>query len=40
MVLTCKCCGTTWQFDSNDVVILMPWPHYDCPKCGEWIPAF
>ena len=36
----CECCGTVWLFDDSDVVILMPFPHWECPKCGSWIAAF
>lgn len=38
---TCKCCNTEWIIDDSAVpVIIMPWPHVDCPKCGQWIPLF
>lgn len=35
---TCPICGTTVNTDEN--VILMPYPHVECPNCGEWIASF
>ena len=39
-VAKCPICGTTWEFDEHDPIILEPWPHYECPNDGTWIPAF
>ncbi len=36
----CPHCHEVWVFDEEDVVIMEPWPHYECPDCGCWIPAF
>ena len=38
-VKRCPVCFAVWEFDDWEV-ILMPWPHYECPDCGTWIPAF
>lgn len=40
MIKTCSYCNTTWEFDSSDFVYLEPYPHYECPKCRMFIPAF
>lgn len=34
----CPNCGKTVDIDEN--VILMPYPHVECPDCGEWITSF
>lgn len=40
-IKTCESCGTVWEIDeAEDEVIMMPWPHIRCPKCGHWIPLF
>lgn len=39
---TCKICGTEVTvegFDDPDI-ILMPYPHIECPCCGNWLPMF
>lgn len=38
--MTHKCnCGC--EVNEKDFpVILMPYPHIDCPECGEWIICF
>lgn len=37
----CGHCGTLWLIDiSEDPVIMEPYPHVNCPKCGNWIPLF
>jgi hypothetical protein len=40
MIATCPHCGTTWEFEDDDIIIMLPYPHYECPNDGEWIPAF
>ena len=40
MIKTCDKCGTTWLFEDDDVILMFPFPHYECPKCGFFIPAF
>ena len=37
----CRCprCGAVWDFD-GDPVIMMPWPHWECLNCHEWLAAF
>jgi len=35
----CDGCYRQWLFDESEI-ILEPWPHVECPKCGEWIPLF
>ena len=40
MIITCPHCGKTWEFDEDDIIFIVPYPHYDCPDCGEWLPAF
>lgn len=40
MVADCPHCHEEWEFTDEDIVILEPWPHYECPDCGCWIPAF
>ena len=35
----CDKCGDTWELENSDI-ILEPWPHFDCPHCGESIPLF
>lgn len=34
----CPKCGKSADTDEN--VILMPYPHVECPNCGEWITSF
>lgn len=34
----CPNCGKT--VDTDDMVVLMPYPHVVCPDCGEWIASF
>ena len=36
----CENCGRMWEITDDDIIILMPYPHVICPKCGGWIPAF
>lgn len=38
-IVMCDKCNTKWVFEGNEL-FLQPWPHFECPKCGEWIPAF
>ena len=35
----CEGCGRQWLFEECEV-ILSPYPHVECPVCGEWIPLF
>ena len=35
----CPHCHREWLFDDGEVC-LEPWPHVECPACGEWIPLF
>ena len=39
IIVQCENCGSRWEVEDGDV-ILMPWPHIECPDCGEWIPLF
>lgn len=38
MTKNCPNCGKEVNADVN--VILMPYPHVECPDCGEWIASF
>ena len=35
----CPHCRRQWLFDEEEIW-LEPWPHVECPACGEWIPLF
>ena len=35
----CDNCHDQWLYEGYEV-ILEPWPHFECPHCGHWIPAF
>ena len=35
----CDHCHHSWLFEGYEI-ILEPWPHFECPRCGEWIPLF
>lgn len=35
----CDSCHRLWIYDGCEL-ILEPWPHFECPRCGAWIPAF
>ena len=35
----CDACHRQWLFEDSEI-ILDPWPHFECPACGEWIPLF
>ena len=35
----CENCGDVWELEDGDVV-LEPWPRFECPHCGNWIPLF
>lgn len=35
----CENCHSEWLFESYEI-ILAPFPHFECPNCGEWIPVF
>ena len=37
--VACPKCGDVWLLEDGDV-ILQPWPRFECPHCGEWIPLF
>lgn len=39
MIVKCPDCDTVWEF-TDEPVILEPYPHYECPDCGAWIPFF
>lgn len=39
VVVLCEKCGDVWQLEDGDV-ILEPWPRFECPHCGHWIPLF
>lgn len=39
VIVACPHCGTVWELEEGDV-ILNPWPRFECPKCGEWIPLY
>ncbi len=36
---TCKICGTTWEFESQEV-LPVPYPHGTCPRCRQWVAVF
>ena len=36
---TCKICGTTWEFESREV-LPVPYPHGTCPRCRQWVAVF
>ena len=38
-IAECDKCHRQWEFESCEL-ILAPWPHVECPVCGEWIAAF
>ncbi len=38
-VYHCPKCDITWEFEDYEV-ILIPWPHFECPHCGHMFPAF
>ena len=38
-VAKCENCGDVWEYEGYEI-ILEPWPHFECPHCGEWIPVF
>lgn len=38
-IAECDKCHRQWEFESCEL-ILAPWPHFECPVCGEWIAAF
>ena len=42
MIIECEVCGTPYEIeDYNDPdIILEPYPHIECPVCGEWISLF
>ena len=41
MTKECESCGIIIQIEDNDPdIILMPYPHIECPNCGEWISLF
>lgn len=40
MIAKCLECDGIWEFTNDDVVIMEPFPHYECPDCEAWIPAF
>ena len=35
----CERCNHVWLYERYEI-ILDPWPHFECPHCGEWIPVF
>lgn len=35
----CDNCHRQWLYEGYELV-LDPWPHFECPVCGEWIPVF
>ena len=39
MRIWCTDCGIEWEFEGYEIV-LEPWPHAICPKCGKWLAAF
>ena len=39
MIKECNNCHATIEFEDSDI-ILEPYPHAECPVCGEWIPLF
>ena len=39
MIGTCKNCNIVWEFEDGEI-ILMPFPHGDCPRCGAWVALF
>ena len=36
---TCKVCGIVWEFEGYELS-LEPYPHGDCPYCGNWVAVF
>lgn len=38
-IAICDNCNKKWLFEACEL-ILQPWPHFECPHCGEWIPVF
>lgn len=36
---TCEICGEEVN-ETDYSVVLMPFPHIVCPKCGHWVPCF
>lgn len=39
LIVACGKCGDAWQLEDGDVCV-EPWPHFQCPHCGEWISLF
>lgn len=37
--IECRTCGCLFMVGTADVSV-EPWPHYTCPECGRWFPAF
>ena len=35
----CDVCHREWIFEGSEI-ICEPYPHFECPHCGEWIPLF
>lgn len=35
----CENCNHAWEYEGYEIV-LEPYPHFECPACGEWIPVF
>ena len=41
MIKKCECCEATIGIEEDDPdIILEPFPHIECPSCGEIIPVF
>ena len=41
-ICECKICVTEVIVEdfSDPDIILMPYPHIECPSCGNWMPVF
>ena len=39
ITVACSRCGDVWLLEDGDICV-EPWPHFQCPHCGEWIPLF
>ena len=41
MIKECESCGALIEIEDNDPdIILAPYPHVECPNCGNVIPLF
>ena len=39
ITVLCPNCLKLWLLEEGDICV-EPWPRFECPSCGEWIPMF